>query len=120
MARPLKYETCEELNEAIELYFKDIEKDERKPTVTGLSYHLGFESRQSMYDYKERPKFSYSIKRAVLYIESLHEENLYTTGAAGSIFWLKNRGWKDKTETDLNVTTLPKLDVQIVKPDESK
>ena len=129
VGRPLKYETVEDLEEAIETYFKEsLQTEETEtgyrfispPTVSGLAYHLGFESRQSMYDYKKRDEFSYSIKRAVTRIEILHEQNLFSTGAAGSIFWLKNRGWKDKQETDINLNTLPKLDVQIVKPDESK
>lgn len=126
--RPLKYKTVEELDKAIDGYFDDtLQTKETEngfrytnpPTVSGLAYHLGFESRQSMYDYKAREAFSYSIKRAVTRIEIAHEQNLFSTGATGSIFWLKNRGWKDKHETDLNVNTLPKLDVQVVK-NESK
>jgi hypothetical protein len=99
--RPLKYKTAEEIDEAVSSYFDKIKEEGIRPTVTGLAYHLGFESRQSMYDYQEREEFSYSIKRAVLYIESVHEANLFNSSATGSIFWLKNRDWKDKSETDI-------------------
>ena len=98
--RPLKYKDSEELESAIEKYFLT---DPDKPTVTGLAHFLGFESRQSLYDYEERPNFSYTIKRAVLFIEAKHESMLYTNSPTGSIFWLKNRGWKDKGEHDVNI-----------------
>jgi|14_taG_2_1085336.scaffolds.fasta_scaffold26381_2 hypothetical protein len=130
VGRPLKYKTVEKLDSAIDEYFEESLKTKDKdngdrifidpPTITGLAYHLGFASRQSMYDYEEREEFSYSIKRACLRIEIAHEQNLFSTGATGSIFWLKNRGWKDKVETDLNVNQLPSLLVEVVKPNESK
>ena len=101
VGRPLKYETVQELEEAIDSYFKWTEEENtRRPTVTGLAYHLGFESRQSLYDYKERNEFSYTIKRSVLFIESLHEANLFGSSASGSIFWLKNRDWSDGKEKE--------------------
>jgi hypothetical protein len=86
-----------ELQEKIDLYF---ESNPKKPTVTGLAYFLGFDSRQSLYDYKEREESSYTIKKAVLRIESLHEENLYGNNSSGSIFWLKNRDWSDKQQIE--------------------
>ena len=72
-----------------------------KKTITGLAYHLGFESRQSLYDYEKDGQFSYIIKRARLRVEVGYEENLTNPdiSAAGSIFALKNMGWKDKVET---------------------
>ena len=117
MASPIPKYTVEELEAKIQEYF---ESNPEKPTITGLAYFLGFESRQSLYDYKAKEDSSYTIKRAVLFIESMHESKLYEGSATGSIFWLKNRDWKDKHETDLNVNTLPKLEVEVVKPDESK
>lgn len=117
MAAPQPKYNTEELQKKIDQYF---ESNPDKPTVTGLAYFLGFESRQSLYDYKNREDSSYTIKKAVLRIESKHEEKLYEHGSSGSIFWLKNRDWKDKQETDLNVNQLPSLKVEVVKPDESK
>lgn len=37
-------------------------------------------------------------------IEMYHEEGLSENNVTGRIFALKNMGWKDKTETDMNVT----------------
>lgn len=91
--RPLKYKTPEELEEAIQGYF---EQNPFYPTVSGLSLHLGFADRSSMYNYKDREEFSHTIKKAILKIESLHEANLFSNSVAGSIFWLKNHNWIDK------------------------
>ena len=90
MARPLKYKTVEELEKAINKYLK---KNSEHPSVTEMAVELGFDSRQSMYDYKEREEFSYTIKRAVSLIEAKHEKRLFESACTGSIFWLKNRGW---------------------------
>jgi hypothetical protein len=118
MATPKPKYSNEELKDKIEDYFAS---NPDKPTVTGLAYFLGFESRQSLYDYKERPESSYTIKKAVLRIESKHEEKLYEPSASGSIFWLKNRDWKDKQEREYSgELKLPSLQVEIVKPNESK
>jgi hypothetical protein len=114
--RPPIYENVEELEKAIADYFENgiatrtviIGKAPNQqaielpvPTITGLVLHLGFESRQSFYDYEERPKFSYTIKRARTLIEKEYEEMLQTASSpAGAIFALKNLGWKDKTEVE--------------------
>ena len=121
VGRPLKYKTAEELQQAIDEWFDSFEsKDGVYPTMSGLAYHLGFSDRQSIYDYKGREEFSCTIKRALLRIESLHENNLYHNSPTGSIFWLKNRDWKDKHETEHSgELKLPSLQVEIVKPDES-
>ena len=73
----------------------------RPPTVSGLALYLGFESRQSLYDYGKKPEYSYPIKAATLRIEEFAEKQLFTNAkATGAIFWLKNKGWKDKHEVD--------------------
>lgn len=115
--RPPLYETPEALEQAIHDYFNPEEvvelrtdagiqkviegrKPREKVTITGLAYYLGFESRQSFYDYEEKPEFSYIIKKARLRVEMGYEENLQGNNVAGSIFALKNMGWKDKTEQE--------------------
>lgn len=102
VGRPLKYKTKEELEGKIEEYFA---KNKEHPTLTGLAYHLGFESRQSIYDYEERGEFSYTIKRARLFIESHYELRLYHSSPTGAIFALKNFGWKDSIEHDASEGT---------------
>lgn len=96
--RPPMFETPEELKEKITDYFSQTEMQDI--TITGLSLFLGFESRQSFYDYQAKKDFAYIIKRARLVIENKYEMNLKENNATGSIFALKNMGWKDKTEHD--------------------
>lgn len=119
--RPAAYETVEQLDAAIFDYFnpeeemaveskegtewlktgRRIKRD--KCTSSGLAFHLGFESRQSLYDYRDnKPEFTYSIKRSLLQIEMAYENHLTENNVAGSIFALKNMGWRDKTETELS------------------
>jgi hypothetical protein len=130
--RPAIYDTEEELSSAIDDYFVYIQgeyEDKTKrvfnpatneyeeqtdrvwirypepATVTGMALFLGFESRQSLYDQSQRSdKFSYVIKRGKMRVENGYECNLTTAKSpAGSIFALKNMGWKD--ETGIDVTT---------------
>ena len=105
--RPLLYKNTDELQEAIDRYFETHEKY----TISGLAYHLGFESRQSFYDYEKRDNFSYTIKRARLRIEIYYESLLGKAGGAGGpIFALKNLGWSDKQEIETNVNlNIPKV-----------
>lgn len=93
--RPPIYETPEDLQAAIDEY---ISTNIDKPTISGLCYNLGFESRQSFYDYETKKGFSYTIKKARLFIEQEYEKKLSGNNVAGPIFALKNLGWKDKQE----------------------
>lgn len=95
--RPPKFNTAEEVEIKCAEYFQNCEDEKTKATITGLALFLGFESRQSIHDYKDNEVFSYVIKRAMLAVENSYE----TSGSAFDIFALKNMGWKDKTETDI-------------------
>lgn len=105
MTRPLKYKTVEELEAAIKEYFNSRQLQVVPPTVAGLALWLGFEDRQSIYDYKDRPAFSCTIKKAIMRIEEFAETQLLLGegSSTGAIFWLKNHGWKDKTEVDTTI-----------------
>jgi len=70
------------------------------PSITGLALYLGFESRQSVYDYEKHGEFSYTIKRARLTVEKAYEQALLSKYSTGAIFALKNFGWSDKQEID--------------------
>lgn len=84
------------------------------PTVSGLAIHLGFASRQSFYDYEKNEEYSYTIKRARLFIEREYEKRMLEN-PAGAIFALKNLGWTDKQEVqhsgDLNTTVMGKITI---------
>lgn len=97
VGRPALYTTPGDLEAAIQEYFAD---ESIKTTITGLAYHLGFESRQSLYDYEQKGEFSYMIKRARLKVEMGYENDLRANNAAGPIFALKNMGWSDKQAVD--------------------
>lgn len=118
--RPPIFETVTDLEASIQEYF-DKGITQRKivvgkppnnqvvevpvPTITGLCYYIGFESRQSFYDYESKPEFSYTVKRARLFIEREYEEQLSVGNTIGAIFALKNMGWKDKTEMEITPTS---------------
>lgn len=104
MGRPRKYDSEEELEEAIAKYFESLTDHEvpHPPTMAGLAYALGFASRQSLYDSEKDERFSYTIKRARLLIEGWYEERMSGNSPTGAIFWLKNHaGYTDKQDISL-------------------
>jgi len=97
MARPLTWDDAEAFSKAVDDYFNKTEV----PTWSGLALYLGFESRSSLQNYKERPEFLHPIKRALLRMEDLYEFRLnQARNPTGAIFALKNFGWKDKQEVE--------------------
>lgn len=128
--KPPKYKDPEELKNKVVEYFEsyincDMKEDKQpllgyKPTITGLALYLGFESRQSFYDYIKKEEFSYILKKASLYIEMNYEMMLESKSATGAIFALKNMGWKDKAEiinTNLNLTPPTPEEIEKAKQD---
>jgi len=128
--RPPLFENEIKMQEAIDLYFNNgvkkriivIGKADNKqiveipvPTITGLCYFLGFESRQSFYDYEKIPEFSYTVKRARLFIEQEYEEQLSYGNTTGAIFALKNMGWIDKKEIDNNNNNSGEIGIKIIR-----
>jgi hypothetical protein len=98
--RPPIFKTPEEMEKAVDEYISITPVKDR--TMTGLCMWLGFVSRQSLHDYKKREGFSYPALKALMAIENSYEVTLRSANAPGSIFALKNMGWKDKTETELS------------------
>lgn len=122
LGAPAHFENPEEMDTMIKSYLFQSPMDTiRNPiTITGLAYFLGFESRQSFYDYEKRPDFSYIIKRARLYVESMYELRLQGDKPTGSIFALKNMGWTDRQEIDQKTEISGNLQfggIEIIKPD---
>lgn len=87
-------------------------------TITGLCVFLGFDSRQSFYDYEKHPEFSYIIKKARLRVENYYEKCLQYGNVTGAIFPLKNMGWSDKSEVE-HSGNVSIAGFNYVKPDES-
>lgn len=110
MGRPAMWEDPEAFAIKVEEYFET----EKSPTWSGLALYMGFESRQSLEEYKKREGFTYPIKKALLRIELIYESNLQKQNPAGSIFALKNFGWQDKQEISQKTT------IQDQRIDESK
>lgn len=125
--RPLKYKTKEELQTAIDKYFKDCDGEMLKdadgqtifdkfgqpvfihvkpPTVTGLALALGFSTRLSLINYQGRKEFMNTITRAKSYIEAYAEGRLFDRdGVNGAKFSLSNnfKGWSEKQDTTVNM-----------------
>lgn len=98
--RPPKFDNADDLQKKVDEYFVWAkEQNNGLKTITGLALFLGFESRQSIYDYEKDGTFSYIIKNARLRVEEGYEERLHGAMPTGAIFALKNMGWKDKVET---------------------
>lgn len=129
--QPRRFESAEDLKNKIDEYFEHIKGEwhwkagnvdegeeentkewDRMPepcTITGLALFLGFESRQSIYDYAKSGEFSYIIKNAQFRVEHEYEKSaLNAKNPTFQIFALKNMGWKDQQEvksTNVNIET---------------
>jgi hypothetical protein len=103
--RPREYQDAVAFAEKVSAYFDDCIDSEKRPTLSGLSYWLGFEDRETFSSYaNEGPDFARTVKRAKLQIADWLEQRLTdkNTFTPGIIFDLKNNhGWKDKTEQEL-------------------
>ena len=125
--RPPKYETPEEMQRIIDLYFlacrvhqtgdvalmSDCSEDDLLiinyiddyvPTVSGLAYTLGMTT-EALRNYEAKDQFLVTVKRAKQRIEKHLEQRLDGNNPTGTIFNLKNNfGWKDKSETSAEIT----------------
>lgn len=81
-------------------YFAQCVADEKVPTVNGLCLALGM-TRETLLRYREKPDFEEVVGLVRTRLEAEWEQRLAGNNVAGAIFWLKNQGWSDKTETEL-------------------
>lgn len=129
MARPLKFQTLEEFQSAVDSYFESIKEPRligetiyfEPATITGLALHLGT-YRDVLCDYQQRDEFSNAVKTAKLRVENYAERMLYIgKSATGPIFALKNFGWSDSQDINLGGQkenpVEANLTVTFVKPD---
>lgn len=103
MARPRLISSPQEFDERADAYFDECKYNDEPVTLTGLCIAVGLSSRKSIYEYRDRPEFSDSVKSAMMRVENEYEKKLSGNNVSGSIFALKNFDWKDKTEVDQNI-----------------
>lgn len=99
VGRPLKFQSVDEMQEAIDRFFLDCDEKDDPYTVTGLALALDT-TRKSLCEYEDLPEFSNTIKKAKARVENYAEKRLFTGQPTGPIFALKNFGWRDAQ--DLN------------------
>jgi hypothetical protein len=123
--RPPKYKTADEMQTAIDKYFKDCEgikaldddgkpiytkygylyeKEPEPPTMSGLAIAIGFLDRGSLLDYGNKEEFSLTVRAAKARVEKYAESRLFDKdGANGAKFSLANnfKAWKEKQEVEL-------------------
>ena len=92
--RPRKYKSVHAMKIAIGKYFTD----DTIPTKAGLTLHLGFVSKQSLWDYHDNfSEFTALLDKTFLLLEKWWEERLAGSQCSGATFWLKNNaGYTDK------------------------
>lgn len=102
LGRPKVFRTASELERHCRKYFEECDKAQKPYTITGLAASLGI-ARTTLHTYGGRDDFKSVVKGALTHIEaSVESIMLQGKAQAGSIFWLKNHGWHDKQEIDVN------------------
>ena len=106
VGRPLKFPSVEELQKKIDDYFEDRKITGRPATVTGLCLWLDQTSREVLMSYQDKDEYTDTLLRAKLRCQEYAEEQMYTLkNPAGPIFALKNFGWSDAKQVDIQNTT---------------
>ena len=108
--RPKLFKNKEALQEKIDIYKQYLEDSDKPPTIAGLAYYTGID-RQTLYNYKKDAEFFDTIKRFVDWVIMTYEETAITNSSGGVIFLLKNYGYTDRQDIDLNanVNTIVKI-----------
>lgn len=103
MGRPVLYDDPDVMMAKAQEYFHGEEAlgDKGCPTVNGLCLHLGM-ARDTLLRYGEKAEFSDVVKFIRMRLEHTWERRLAGPNATGTIFWLKQQGWSDKSEMELS------------------
>lgn len=108
-----RYQTREELMEAVMNFITTCEDDKTVPTMTGLALALGFRNRTSLVGYQKEPGYEFAfevIQYAKMRIEDYLEKRLLDPknfNIAGLIFNLKNNfNWVDRQEVRMDQRTV--------------
>lgn len=96
-----KYTSAKEMELVINKYFADTPED--MVTLSGLCIALGIQ-KSTLYHYANMEPFQEIVNMARLCIEHSYEMSLRKNGRTGDIFALKNFGWSDKQDVDINAS----------------
>ena len=100
--RPPAFTDATDLEQRCDTYLDRIDAEEKfVPTIHGLATALGI-SRETLNQYRSKPEFSDVLKKVLSAISSWWEARLAENACTGAIFWLKNHGWADKTQTEIS------------------
>ena len=100
--RPPAVESVDALDRKCQVFLKRMnEEKDFVPTMHELANELGM-SRSTLYEYRNKAGFSDTIKATVDRVSAWWEKRLAESACTGAIFWLKNHGWADKTQTELS------------------
>ena len=94
---PMLY-TPERMKKKLDEYFEITPVEEI--TITGLCIWLDI-VKDTFYNYSRRKEFSQMMNMARLRVENAYELSLREKGRAGDIFALKNFGWTDRQEVNI-------------------
>ena len=98
IGRPRHFECAQDMEDSFNEYINSL-GDKDVLTITGVVLGMGLSDKKSLYDYEKRPEFLHSVKMIRTIVENEYEKRLANPSCTGSIFDLKNFGWKDTTET---------------------
>jgi len=102
VGRPPKITDPNQLSIIGNQYFVNCDNQEKPYLITELALALGFNGRQQLIDYENKPEFHDTIKALKSRCEAYAEHKLYVgTNQTGAIFALKNYGWKDKQDIEI-------------------
>jgi len=111
VGRPRTIKSPDEFDRLAGAYFAECVEKKERPRITALALYVGLSGRESLLEYEKRPEFSDAVKRAKSLVEDSYEKFLQEGGGAGAIFALKNFGWSDKQEMDLNHSGPPRVEL---------
>jgi len=123
VGRPCKFQDINELQDIIDRYFIEREEKQLPFTITGLALALDT-TRETLMDIESltskgyTKEFSDAIKKAKLRCQAYSEDQMYIArNPAGAIFGLKNYGWRDQQDINVNLDGV-EIVVGLPKPEE--
>jgi len=85
----------------------DAKKQKSEPaplTMSGLAYHLGFDSIREYQICETKRKYAFALKRARLRVEAEYEKKLHFQSSTGAIFALRSFGWTERLSDPNNLS----------------